>query len=372
MAAKKEQRLLVSPISGHAFNADMSKVIICDTTNIATIYQQDVKGIYIKETELTKHADRVKSVDWAPNSNRIATCAGDRNAYIWNLNAETKEWEPSLVLLRIERAATYIRWSPKEDRFAVGSGARLLSICYYDEEHDWWVSKHIKKPIRSTILCCDWHPNNYIIAIGSCDFKCRVFSSALKELEDKPEVSGWMSKLSKFGTLLAEFDTSEGWVHGVKFSPSGDKLAWVSHDSSVNVVDMNSQEKVFRCLTKSLPLTTAIWLNETSVVCGGHDNYPLLYNIEGDKLAHGVRLDINEKKAGAGMSAMARFKKLDDLGTDDKGTTVTTTHLNAISELRVTKSDEGKVKQFSSAGMDGKIVFWDVGVLASTITELKI
>eukprot|EP00116_Pleurobrachia_bachei_P015545 sb/3475807/ len=44
-----------------------------------------------------------------------------------------------------------------------------------------WVSKHIKKPIRSTILCVDWHPSNYILAIGSCDFKCRVFSSALKD-----------------------------------------------------------------------------------------------------------------------------------------------------------------------------------------------
>jgi len=372
MAAKKEQRLLTTPISGHAFNADMSKMIISGTTNIATIYQRDAKGTYTKETELKKHIERVKSVDWAPNSNRIATCAGDRNAYVWNWDAKSGEWKPSLVLLRIERAATYIRWSLKEDRFAVGSGARLLSICYYDEEHDWWVSKHIKKPIRSTILCCDWHPNNYIIAIGSCDFKCRVFSSALKELDDKPEVSGWMPKLSKFGTLLAEFDTSEGWVHSVKFSPSGDKLAWVSHDSSVNVVDMNSRDRVLRCLTTSLPMMSVIWLNETSVVCGGHDNYPVLYNVEGEQLVHGARLDIHQKKAGGGMSAMARFKQLDDKGTDDKGTTLDSTHQNAISELRVTKFEGGKAKQFTSTGNDGKLVFWDVDVLASTISQLKI
>jgi len=372
MAAKKEQRLLTTPISGHAFNADMSKMIICGTSNIATIYKRDAKGTYVKDTELKKHIERVKSVDWAPNSNRIATCAGDRNAYVWNWDEKAEEWKPSLVLLRIERAATYVRWSLKEDRFAVGSGARLLSICYYDEEHDWWVSKHIKKPIRSTILCCDWHPNNYIIAIGSCDFKCRVFSSALKELDDKPEVSGWMPKLSKFGTLLAEFDTSEGWVHSVKFSPSGDKLAWVSHDSSINVVDMNSRDKVLRCLTKSLPMTSVIWLNESSIVCGGHDNYPVLFNIVGDNLVHGARLDINTKKAGGGMSAMARFKQLDDKGTDDKGTTLDTTHQNAISELRLTKFEGGKAKQFTSTGNDGKLVFWDVDVLASTISELKI
>jgi hypothetical protein len=45
-----------------------------------------------------------------------------------------------------------VKWSPNEDKFAVGSGSRLISICYFDEENDWWVSKHIKKPIRSTVL----------------------------------------------------------------------------------------------------------------------------------------------------------------------------------------------------------------------------
>ena len=37
------------------------------------------------------------------------------------------------------------------DKFAVGSGSRLISICYFEEENHWWVSKHIKKPIRSTV-----------------------------------------------------------------------------------------------------------------------------------------------------------------------------------------------------------------------------
>lgn len=42
--------------------------------------------------------------------------------------------------------------------------------------HLRWVSKHIKKPIRSTILSLDWHPNNILLAAGSCDFKCRQVS----------------------------------------------------------------------------------------------------------------------------------------------------------------------------------------------------
>ena len=54
------------------------------------------------------------------------------------------EWRHTLVLLRINRAATCVRWSPKENKFAVGSGDRLISICYFEAENDWWVSKHIK------------------------------------------------------------------------------------------------------------------------------------------------------------------------------------------------------------------------------------
>lgn len=371
---KWEQQLFTEPISGHAYNADLSQLVVSDNSSTFYIYKFDnAKKKYVKEMELRKHIERVKSVDWAPKTNRIVTCSGDRNAYVWNFDGETGEWKPTLVLLRIDRAATYVRWSPHEDRFAVGSGARILSICHYDQENDWWVSKHIKKPIRSTILCVDWHPSNYLIASGSCDFKCRIFSAALKELQDKPETSNWMPKLSKFGTLLAEFDVSEGWVHGVKFSPSGDKLCWVSHDSTVNVVDMNTQDKVLRCVTSSLPLTSVIFLSETSLVCAGHDNVPSLYNVVGGgSVVFGARLDVKQKKVTAGMSAMARFKQLDKIGDVKADSKLDTTHQNAIAEIRATKVEGGTTKQFSSAGLDGKIVLWNVDALVSTIAGLTI
>lgn len=60
-----------------------------------------------------------------------------------------------------------------ENKFAVGSGAKNLSACYFDKEMDWWVAKQIKKPIKSTVTCVDWHPNNNLLACGSSDFKAR-------------------------------------------------------------------------------------------------------------------------------------------------------------------------------------------------------
>ena len=59
----------------------------------------------------------------------------DRNAYVWSF--KDGSWKPSLVILRINRAATIVSWSPEENKFAVGSGARIVSVCYFDEENDW-------------------------------------------------------------------------------------------------------------------------------------------------------------------------------------------------------------------------------------------
>lgn len=74
-------------------------------------------------------------IDWAPESNRLVTCGTDRNAYVWTLKGNV--WKPTLVILRINRAARCVKWSPKENKFAVGSGSRLISICYFEQENDW-------------------------------------------------------------------------------------------------------------------------------------------------------------------------------------------------------------------------------------------
>jgi len=130
----------------------------------------------------------------------------DRNAYVWTQEGPDQKWKPTLVLLRINRAATCVKWSPLENKFAVGSGARLISVstlssrifcfsiilnthsnhilslwslqvCYFEKENDWWVSKHIKKPIRSTVTAIDWHPNNVLLATGSADFKVNFYKT---------------------------------------------------------------------------------------------------------------------------------------------------------------------------------------------------
>ena len=60
----------------------------------------------------------------------------------------------------------------------------------------------------------DWHPNNVLVAAGSSDFKCYVFSAYIKTVDPKPPATCWGKKMP-FGNLMAEFATGAGgggWV----------------------------------------------------------------------------------------------------------------------------------------------------------------
>ncbi|CAI9172697.1 unnamed protein product [Rangifer tarandus platyrhynchus] len=164
-------QFLLEPITCHAWNRDCTQIALSPNNHEVNIYKKN-GGQWVKAHELKEHNGHITGIDWAPKNDRIVTCGADRNTYVWS--QKDGVWKPTLVILRINRAATFVKWSPLENKFAVGSGARLISICYFESENDWWVSKHIKKPIRSTVLSLDWDPNNVLLAAGSCDFKYRV------------------------------------------------------------------------------------------------------------------------------------------------------------------------------------------------------
>ncbi|OBS69332.1 hypothetical protein A6R68_02126, partial [Neotoma lepida] len=87
------------------------------------------------------------------------------NSYVWSQKGDI--WKPTLVSPRINHTATFVKRSPLENKFGVGSRAWLISVYYFEPENDWWVSKHIKKLICSMVLKFDWHPNNVLLAAGS-------------------------------------------------------------------------------------------------------------------------------------------------------------------------------------------------------------
>ncbi|XP_041378819.1 actin-related protein 2/3 complex subunit 1A-like [Gigantopelta aegis] len=373
MSGKEVHELLTEPITCHCWNGDRTKLAISPNNNEIHIYTKKA-GKWEVEHKLTEHTSRVTGIDWAPKSGSLVTCAADRNAYVWKF--EGGAWKPVLVILRINRAATIVKWSPLENKFAVGSGARIISVCYFDKDNDWWVSKHIKKPLRSTVTSLDWHPNNYLIAAGCSDFKARVFSTYVKEIEEKPNETVWGKKMP-FGNVMAEFSNGGGgWVHGVSFSPSGNKLAWVGHDSSVSVVNMaaGGADSVAIVKHQYLPYLACQFITENSIVTGGYDCYPVLWSHDdNNQLTFINRLDQAEKKTTGQLSAMEKFKGMDKRATAGASdTALDATHQNSITQISKFEVDRsGNTNKFCTSGVDGRLVIWNCKSLESQIAGLR-
>lgn len=378
------------PITCYAQSGSAEKLALSPNNNLVYIYRQQQNSSWIEESILSQHDLRVTSIDWAPKSDRIVTCSADRNAYVW---VQTSEgiWKPTLVLLRINRAATCVKWSPNEDKFAVGTAAKLVCVCYFESANDWWVSRHIKKPIKSTVTSLDWHPNNILLACGSTDYKSRIFSTFIKEVDEKQvnlKQNTWLKNrtdsfdeqtVTVTGTLVCEFSNSGAWVHDVAFSPDGIKLAWVSHDSSISVVDSNNGSTVVTLKTRYLPFLSCVWVSTGSLVAAGHDCCPMLFKYAStsgsdSSTSNGLpvlkfmgRLDRSQKKEIDGQSAMRKFRDLDaKADSNNQSSAVTssaggdsclgTIHQNTIAQIRLCSKD----KSVATVGLDGKLVVWSL------------
>ncbi|KAB5551220.1 WD40-repeat-containing domain protein [Coniochaeta sp. 2T2.1] len=361
MAAPEVHHLFHNPIADHAFTAD-HKTLAVARDNTVELYGKVGNAFKLKD-ELKAHDKTVTSVDIAPNSGRIVSCSQDRNAFVWEPTPEG--YKPTLVLLRINRAATFVRWAPSETKFAVGSGDRAIAVCYFEDENNWWVSKHLKKPIRSTVTTVSWHPNSVLLAAGSADAHARVFSSFIKGVDPKPAPGVWGERLP-FNTVCGEYlNNSAGWVHSVAFSPSGDALAFAAHDSSITVVYPSGPDQPPKAIisinTQLLPFMSLIWNGEAEIIAAGYDCEAFRFKggEQGWQLAGTL-----ESKGRPGLgdareeSALNMFRQMDLKGKAKDDTQLKTVHQNTITTLRAYDSAGGAVSKFSTSGVDGRVVIW--------------
>ncbi|KAI4154792.1 MAG: hypothetical protein LQ340_001440 [Diploschistes diacapsis] len=361
MANPEVHLLFHHPIADHSFSADKDILAVARDNNVELYKKSGSK--FTLQDELKGHDKTVTSVDIAPQTGRIVTCSQDRNAYVWE--PSPSGWKPTLVLLRINRAATFVRWSPSEKKFAVGSGARVIAVCYFEEENDWWVSKHLKKPIRSTITTVAWHPNSVLLAAGSTDSHARVFSSFIKGVDERPEPSVWGERLP-FNTVCGEYlNNSVGWVHGCAFSPSGNTLAFTAHDSSITVVYPSGPEQpplaVISISTQLLPFMSLVWNGESEIIAAGYDCEA--YRFQGNEQGWQITGSL-ESKGRPGLdghreeSALNMFKQMDLRGKVQNDTQLKTVHQNTVSTVREYERAGGTLRKFSTSGVDGRVVIW--------------
>lgn len=419
MSSPEAYQISQAPLTAHSFSPDRSAVALSTNSNEAQIYAKDGFEWQPVNT-LAQHDKLITSIDWAPNTDRIVTCAQDRNAYVWTKELDPENpsqiiWKPALVVLKINRAATQVRWSPLENKFAVASGARCICVCSWDQDVNWWASKQLKKPIRSTVFSIDWHPNNVLLAAGSADNKARVLSGFLKEVDSKPPANVWGDKFP-WNTVCGEYASPNGgWVHTVGFSPSGDALAFASHDSAVTIV-YPAAPAVITLKTTTLPYVTLTWTAEDALVAAGHDCQPVLFqgtsagwkpigsldDVQGPRsssLPSALSTPRTAGGTGGGApvgrlksAAFEGFKMLDSKGTGSipgtpsspggnlfgapgtpgvSGGDLMTVHQNTITSVRPYEwSTNGTVTKVSTTGVDGKLVIWSVTAAAGLAPKL--
>ena len=336
----------------------------------------------------------------------IVTCSHDRNAFVWTWDSTLSEWKPSLVILRIDRAAIDVKWSPDGQKFAVASGAKSVPVCYYEANHTWWVSKMIKKH-KSTVTKIAWHPTGMLLATTSTDFKCRVFSSYIKDVDGENQVTGPFLSPAVFGEEYKEYGCL-GWANAVTWDSGGNKLAFTGHDSSLHVIDysgcggdsgVDGGERTANIIRHGfLPFNEIGFINNDSEIVGvGHDSIPMVFKDGGDgawkfdrkcckakKTSIGAvastasnvsaarslfqnKVSKGEDSSSKGSSAIASKEKHGEYQVDESEAI----HENPIVSLRFDGFGSGH-GGFSTSGMDGRVCIWeggDVGASVAGITE---
>lgn len=384
MATVVQQPAFKANISYHAWNADNTLIALSPNNSDVYIYKtggslksSDWKGKNGEpDYSLEEHGGDISGIEWCHATNTIVTCGHDRNAYVWKYNKDEDAWKPTLVILRIDRAATAVKWSPKGDKFAVTSGAKCVPICHFEQSNDWWISKMIKKH-KSTVNCVDWSPNGKYIVTGSCDFKARICSAFIDGVDTAgdDEYSGMWKKQHEFGEVLAEFDMAKAWVNGVAWNPSGKSICYTGHGSTIHFAHFGGGEQTINVLT--LPLNQALFLTENTLAAVCFDNNIQLFVNNGSadspnwSMVAKVDPETDGKAAAGGAkkgfgSAFNKFQQADSKGAEF-GAAVEeklcyTFHKNTVYSIQKIKD-----KWISTGAMDGRILAWDL----SGIKEIK-
>jgi len=359
-------------IQSHAWSPDHKQLAVAPNSEEVFIY--DAPGPdptkWEKKHILTEHEGFVSALDWTRTvveegkyrGGGLVTCGHDRNAYVWEYDAKEDTWKPALVILRIQRAATAVKWSPSGLKFAVASGAKCIPVCNYEESQKWWVSSMIKKH-KSTVTCLAWSPNSKFLLNGCADFKARI-SSAFLEKTDSASDDGYgevFPKFKEFGETLAEFDC-KGWVNAVAWAPGGDWIAFAGHSSVLTFVQIKAGLKQHSINCQGLPYLDIAFLDDATLIAVGFDLSPHLFKFESGEWKFADVLDKGEQKAaGAGArgpTAFSRWAEADRRGRDVGGPSdaeLPTRHKNNITTICVSGP-----KTFTTSGLDGRVLHWSL------------
>ena len=217
-----------------------------------------------------------------------------------------------------------------------------------------------------------------VVATACTDFKCRIFSAYLKNVDGKAVSTPWGDN-PKFGTCFYEVESS-GWVRSVAFSPAGDTLAFCSHNSTVSFVDVVAGTAPQVVRLSELPVTSLLFLPDGSMVAAGHCYDPLLFARTANGWAMAGKLVGKVAETGKAGGAFANARNMFQTQTAQgqstearEGDKASSAHGNLVCGLQVFGATFGaKSAEFTSSALDGKVVFWTRDEISSAMSALAI
>ncbi len=246
----------------------------------------------------------------------------------------------------------------------------------------------IKKKFKSTVLCCAFHPSNgQLLATGCADFKCRVISTFNSDVDGTNVNLGPFASTHipvEFGEVYVEL-SSQAWVHAVAWSPSGNSLAYASHDSRVYVATfgISAEPPVQVIRLPDLPFTTLLFLSENAFVGAGYDFNPAIYKQSNGNWSFHAMVDDADNSASASSpvaetsnAARARelFKAKTIRGQDAKldSDILKTKHERYINCVQNATRGNGPITTISTSSYDGKLIQWNLQSLDVKFSQLSL
>lgn len=328
-------------------------VALCPNTSDLLIYKVNGKTTELVYT-LKEHTQLISSCDWNPVDGSIVTCSHDRNAYVWKFDESSKEWKKQLVLLKLDRAATFVRWSSDGTKFVCATGSKKLRICCFDESQNWWQSYTLNNK-HPTSLTAEFMPDDTHVVSSATDRHMTYFTIDDMEAKKKSRSEDGKKKSKQVEFALNSF-SCQGWCNAVTRSPSGEWVAFASQDSCIRFVkgdELESEDaKVITHNIMGLPLLALAFINDHTLVGAGFDCAPRLFFYNGEDWEDLGLIDIpeiREKSSGTGGNAFASRAAVFGGKAQQTSSGI---HNNIILGIRVIKN------AFTTCANDGKLGIW--------------
>jgi len=134
---------------------------------------------------------------------------------IWNLEENTNKWNHEMAILNIKVAVLDVKWGKKGNKFAAGTGSKLVCTGFWCSDSNWWQCKNMKEHKSSVVSVCLDESGLFVIS-GSLDLKVIISSAYIDKIDDGENSTSVFDKV-KFLFLIV----GPSWSCGYEFQFSG-------------------------------------------------------------------------------------------------------------------------------------------------------